>query len=528
MDTVGGRPKDFAFVAVNGLGKPKQVKDKRVIRRHVMRGRNLRIGVRPVPASGVSPSLVGEQRDCKLVQSVWKNLDRKTATGRNKSDGEDVGLDAVSSAATQSCVSPFRFYHNLNACAEGLTFDFYTGSSAAICGPGMGIDFDLSNRLWYQWLVKDATYTHPLLFCISASYSILQHRPLEKTALYHLDKTITVLNQRLSDPRLALQNSTTCMVATLALAFSSLGEHATARVHMNGLLQMARLLGGLGAFRHCAVLYAKIARFDLAYSLESGDEPVFTQDHIADLSVFKQEFHNILYYSEAKLPPSVDIWLRDPPNNNKATSRKRENPGEQLLFLLRNLQNLTNNLNTDPSETVNRLSTIEFQNATHLLQYQLHALRETFTGNDENCLFEALRLAMLAFLASATQPDAEGPRHALGHYQFSYVRETLRGACNAVLSLAPLPPSGQPRDIILWILLVGAMTIFRSDIVGKSGSRPCSDDANWLRTCWHSEMGECNMTWGVLRARMKSIAWIDAIHDPLGKRVVEALSSEAH
>lgn len=129
-----------------------------------------------------------------------------------------------------------------------------------MCHDGLGIDFDLSKRLWFQWLIQDAAYTHPILFCIAASHCVLRKIPLGKTEYHHLGKTMTFLKERLSDNGLSAHNSTISIVVSLVLVFSSLGEHSTARVHMKPLIEMTRLRGGAESFRSCARVYLKVVQ----------------------------------------------------------------------------------------------------------------------------------------------------------------------------------------------------------------------------------------------------------------------------
>ncbi|KAM7214902.1 hypothetical protein V8F06_009728 [Rhypophila decipiens] len=491
------RPKEFAFIPVNGLGKPQECKDKSLIRRHVMHGRNLRIGVRPVPSVHLAPSHLARS-DGHIFKPIPEHKRQSSSTR----------YDETPSLALRSCVSPFRFYHNLDACSQGLTFDFYTGSSTAICNLGMGVDFDLGERLWHQWVVQDATYTHPLLFCISASYSILQRAPLGKTALYHLDNTIRSLNQRLADPLLSINDSTTCMVATLVLAFSSLGEHTTARIHMKGLAQITRLRGGLAMFKHCANLIAKVARYDLAAAIHSGDEPVFLQDQLAHQGESLEQ-----YSHEHNTTDTV---------SDTVIAHLGSQNGAELASLLGRVQSLTHQLNADPSETLKQLSTIETQSLVHLLQYQLLDLRNSFAANHVAPVHKALCLTFLAFLVSASEVSSQTGREASA--KNSYLKDSLRESCQAI-ALPQFSGQHAPRDIILWILLVGAVTVFKVDTAAISSSGAPSDDLTWLRARWSAEIEGRTMAWDEVRGKMKGIAWIDAIHDKPGRRAFEALCS---
>jgi len=49
-----GTQKGFAFIPVDGAGKPKTARDRKRVRSHAMQGKNLRIGVHPVPEANAN------------------------------------------------------------------------------------------------------------------------------------------------------------------------------------------------------------------------------------------------------------------------------------------------------------------------------------------------------------------------------------------------------------------------------------------------------------------------------------------
>ena len=125
---------------------------------------------------------------------------------------------------------------------------------------GLGVEADPQKRLWLRYLMHDATYTHPVLFCVSVAECVSRQVPLGNKALQSLGKTIVFLNDRLSDKALSLHDSTIWVVLSLVIFFSFLRDYSAAMVHMRGLGQMVRLRGGIESFRNRGRMYVKLAR----------------------------------------------------------------------------------------------------------------------------------------------------------------------------------------------------------------------------------------------------------------------------
>lgn len=367
-----------------------------------------------------------------------------------------------------------------------------------MCNDGIGIDFDLSKRLWFQWLMQDAAYAHPILFCISASHCVLAQKPLGKIEFHHLGKTLTFLKERLSDNALSAHMSTVCMIMSLVLVFSSLGEHTTARVHMKPLVEMARLLGGAGTvtYQSCAKVYLKVVRlvslfqesrpennkimycmssFDLAYSLHCGEMPIFLPTFVPD--------------------PSADLCSAQP-----------EIYMQNLLAIFKDLQQLATELNDQDGNPEQLLAT-KFQNPICMLQYRLWALQGKLACHDNN-MAESLRLAMLALLGSTFRVNGINVR-------YTYLENALRGCCAAI---EPSVPPVYPQDLMSWILMVGAISAHAFDETSHA----------WLLALWRAENGRMydTMGWGEMRRRLRNIAWIDSIHDQPGRQAFYVLSSQ--
>lgn len=75
---------------------------------------------------------------------------------------------------------------------------------------------------------------------------------------YHLHRTITILNRKLSEEGDCLKDSTLNVVLTLCLMACALGDRAGLRAHLMGLQQIVKLRGGLDFLRKRPMLHFRI------------------------------------------------------------------------------------------------------------------------------------------------------------------------------------------------------------------------------------------------------------------------------
>jgi hypothetical protein len=168
---------------------------------------------------------------------------------------------------------------------------------------------------------------------------------------------------------------------------------------------------------------------------------------------------------------------------------------QELVAVFKDLQQLSNMLNAG-SATQRHLSATNFQNRICSVQYRLLRLQ----GNLDNIIAESLRLAMLAFLATTFQVPGTNLR-------YPYLARCFRECCGAIEISAP-----HLRDLMLWLLTVGAISLF-------SAAEP------WLSERWQAEIPP-QMTWDEARQHLKNMLWINAIHDQPGQQAFKVLNLE--
>ncbi|KAN0122911.1 Fungal specific transcription factor domain containing protein [Hyaloscypha variabilis] len=114
-----------------------------------------------------------------------------------------------------------------------------------------------SDRLQSSWLmlpmrkmlfslaINDAAMFHSFLCHYSGSYNVHFKTGNRDEALYHASQAARIVNERLADPNQALTNETIATVANMAAFESSNGSVESMLVHVDGLVRMVQMRGGI-------------------------------------------------------------------------------------------------------------------------------------------------------------------------------------------------------------------------------------------------------------------------------------------
>lgn len=127
-----GAAESFAFISVDGCGKPKG-KDRKLIRSHAMIGKNLRIGVRPVPASNETSNKTSLSRQTRrdVEQQARRKPHYTSVSGGFAADGEAEEVPAVGQpAATPSDLRLVAFAGELDEASRMILYNCETCASS--------------------------------------------------------------------------------------------------------------------------------------------------------------------------------------------------------------------------------------------------------------------------------------------------------------------------------------------------------------------------------------------------------------
>ncbi|KAL4916376.1 hypothetical protein BDW62DRAFT_105758 [Aspergillus aurantiobrunneus] len=464
----------FAFVPMNGLGKPDRSIDRRKIRSHCMRGKNRRIGV-PRPLAGHPAS----QSPCVV------------SSGNSDDDGLD-DQDTILSRPTRitsrrkpSNLSLLKFAFDITNESKALLIDFMHFFSDAMYPAELFIDFDIAQNEWVHWLFKDPAYLQCIFFMAFSTRDLVHNRSITPKTYSHLRDTIIRLNRQLSDANTAvsLGNSTIAVVIMLAMFSCMIDDHAGAKAHISGLHQMVHLRGGLQSFTTSPKLYLKLGRADLVYALNTGANDL------------------LCTYPVANLPLISNIDLPYPSYNSTiiANLSKSLTFEYHIVTIFGEVQHYTSIVNNGHM-TRHRRSIHEFHTVICSFEYRLLQLQGALVDTASECL----RLTMLAFLITTFQFPGVRAR-------YPYLADRLREACCALRTLTE--QKLDIRGLVRWILIVGAISVLDVD----------TERERWMGEWWRAAVDDTE--WNETRAQLKQMMWIDVLQDKIGRAAFEQLNS---
>lgn len=368
--------------------------------------------------------------------------------------------------------------------------------------------FDPAKVCWFYWMYHDSAYLHSLLFTVSAFQDLVACGGVDvskggnlssvfsKRTQVHLRRTFELLQEKLQDPEKQLEDVTAATVISLAMMADAIGDTAACEMHVSGLKEMVRLRGGIKALSHNRQLQIKICRYaevglqlrglvlillysvDLGWSVKNGSRPMF---FFGDISWAR--FFDKILLRKAPLDLSADgspieILIHD-------QDIKLQNVFADMRDFTRMANVFINSKDKFQPEL--------FQEIMLSIQYRLLLLEYSF---DTQPLSEAIRVGLLAFQATIF---LQVPGLKL---KFDHLAGRLRLAIDALDASTPVL-----ADLKLWLLLIGSIALVGSDEL-------------WLM----SEVTDLTVEddWTHIRERMKSIMWVDVVHDTPGKAVFEA------
>lgn len=297
-----------------------------------------------------------------------------------------------------------------------------------------------------------------------------KHRERYKSAaLTHLAEALGILRKRLNDCRAATSDSTVLIVVGLALASSALGHLETAAQHVAGLQRMVHLRGGLAAFRGQTLLQSKICRADIEVALATGRGPVI--------------YPNIRW---APCMPSSS----GPSSLAPEIKKYLESADIRLLHIWNDLSEFVRAANI--AEQCRRgIDTELYLESMVSIHYRLVSLR--CHGS-----YEALRLGLLGF-ASTLFLQWRNVKTRFEHLAQRYKQALMLTSDQEI-----------PVGLNLWLHIVGHICVFDHD------------ESNSLKPVLGHLLYKCRIkSWIEVRRQMKTILWIDFLHENAGKTIVE-------
>ncbi|KAE9382213.1 hypothetical protein N431DRAFT_394076 [Stipitochalara longipes BDJ] len=355
------------------------------------------------------------------------------------------------------------------------------GALRAFSLADFGLTSDLRSSQWQYWLFTDAAYVHTAVAISLVIRDFLLKRETSKITSFHLRKAIHQLNKNLSDEKLSVSDVTVAVVMILGLASGISNDLVAISAHATGLREIVRRRGGLDSFFNNPQLQIGMARIDLCLSLISGQRPIFTTG--------PSSWANHTDTSPAPSPCSPYPHIPGPkqPINDLVDTR--------IAAIFRNLQNITRTINHATSSK-HMIQSSKLHAGVLTAQYQLLGLE----SKRHDVLSECVRVTLLAFLTTTFQ--------ILGsRIKYKHITNQLRELCQAIEV-----STEQLREVMFWVLMMGAVALFDSD-------------EPWLRDKWRADVLPLTRGWQWTNAErlLKKFVWIDAINEKAGKDVFEKM-----
>ncbi|KAL3464470.1 hypothetical protein BJX64DRAFT_91342 [Aspergillus heterothallicus] len=224
--------------------------DRRVIRSHVMQGKNKG---RP-RRSTKKQKHVEIKRPFTAPEGIYK-ISRPILWG-------------------DFCLGSFPA--DLDSTSIALMHRWFFDISDALFPPQFCSKFDIIQSIWVNCILADEAYFHSTL-AISASYiDFVQRKPsVSSQTLYHISEAYSLVNAKLSGP-LPVSDSAIAAVVSLAIYQQVHGQPQTGLVHLTGLCRMIAMRGGISKLmQENRALALKPLRLDVELAIQTGTHTLF-------------------------------------------------------------------------------------------------------------------------------------------------------------------------------------------------------------------------------------------------------------
>ncbi|KUJ11890.1 uncharacterized protein LY89DRAFT_722304 [Mollisia scopiformis] len=348
------------------------------------------------------------------------------------------------------------------------------------------LDVHPVERGWFPYMISDICCLHSMMFSLRAFMEKDSCDQPSHFTTFHYAKTLQILQSRLHDfdKTSAISDSTIMVVITLATIAEISKDLAGVETHIKGLEKIVKLRGGVRALDTNNNMQVKVCRADLGYALLFGRQPLLFREgpswdcFIADCGLIKcsHEPHDaiILAFAQTTLDERLHNVLRD-------------------VHAFSCISNVA-------YQTTRKLSPETYNEMTISILYRL-----THLFFESDLLQEAIRLGLLVFSSTIflQRHIIEQPyENLLNLYGDALLGLFAHGSSTDAL----------PVPVILWLTILSDM------VAGKE--IPSTDRL-------HTVIGRASIeSWSQASEVLRSIAWVDFIHEKRGKEVFEASVSQ--
>lgn len=373
------------------------------------------------------------------------------------------------------------------------------------------LDVNPVERGWFPYMISDVCCLHSMMFSVRAFTEGTVHNQLSRLACLHYAKTLQLLQARLNelDQNFATSDSTIMVVFLLASAAEIMEDFAVVATHIEGLEKIVSLRGGVRALNthnniqvkvcrlvsafcsyllvsSCTLLLVKydahtIARADLSYALLSGQRPRLLKEGIPWECFIAGR--GLIQCSHQPHDAHIRDFL-------EATSDQRLHNALRDLHAFSCISNLA-------YQTTRKLSPEIYNEIMISILYRLTRL-----SFENDPMQEAIRIGLLA-VSSTIFMQRQYMEHPYDHLSNLYR--------TAMYKLHETTDITLPVPVELWLIILLRVVMPKE-----------SSTSDWL-SVWldHTVLRAEIDSWSQAREILRSIVWVDFIHDRLGKPTFE-------
>ncbi|KAK9771095.1 putative Transcription factor domain-containing protein [Seiridium cardinale] len=444
---------------ISNPAKGSNDEERKLIRSHVMRGKN-RKKIPPRPSSWING-----RADCH-EGDLWKN---RLSYAPTKVGGE-FSLTPFSAEMTPRTLETIR----------KLRYAMFPLQ--------LGWPSEKTEASWFEPIWRDVACLHFTLFTTNTYLStIYGHEEDRDAALVHFSEALSILQKRLdaSDDALSVSDTTILIVVGLTMAATALGDFETAAKHLSGLHKMVALRGGLSSFQGKKLLQAKICRADLEVTISTGCKPL----------ICSKDFSWGSYLSSSR---QTLVSSTSGPTTKRCAAELEGFLGRidtRLRLVWLDLAEFVRAVNIARQTRLDIDSEL-YMEAMVSIHYRLLYLRY-----DVGDVCEAVRLGLLAFASTLFLQWRDIKT------RFEHLARRFRHA----LSLLRYNKEVMPAELRLWLYMAGPICVFDD---AEAALYPALIEVlRYLQLT----------TWEEVKQTMKTILWVDFLHDFRGKSIVKAV-----
>ncbi|KAF1964065.1 hypothetical protein BU23DRAFT_494060 [Bimuria novae-zelandiae CBS 107.79] len=468
------------FCFVNGAQIDRSTK--RQMRRHMMMGKNAGKTVQRRSKKELAwKSFEGKDNQSKkeILQRGNRDLDAVTLPVNRIGRWAQAHLHYYEPTSIyDNVLSGLAFPVELTPHFAEVISTYFLFISDKLYPVSLGISMESSKYTWIRVLMADEAAFHCNIAQMQACNELFlgdgEDSPM---AMYHLSKTLEHVQARLQSAE-ALSDSTMSLVMALITQEQVRHQHEAASIHMDGLVGMIQLRGGLASLEGCLPVLLKACKTDLMYTLQREVAPRFHRDNMTAIKCTLASLH---------LP-------FDNETSHMLAQHSELDP--RLQDVLGDVISTSTLFNDLPS--TRKVDLYLYQEIFVSILYRLHAIPFHPNPNLPPTIGDAYHVGLTLFMMSLFLQHG---RHRI--LQYSNVTRRLKD----VLESMTLEQEDWLR---FWLLMVEAVWVAEDE------------GTEWLVRMVGEQARKMGLeTWKDARDAVLRYPWIGALHDEPGRLIWE-------